>query len=242
MKSFETLLEGKYNYLQDGKVYSEENFTLKKEDKPNGDYLLEAETLTRTRTGEFLKTIIQYGFTEKYLSTQIKVQRLLGPRASEEYIRVNQREKTCHYTFTSDDVKRNKEIYFTGYLYFATPCFCASMLMTQMKKIDPVHRTQYSILSSENIWEYKDQIKDHDVYVEIQELEPVNIQIGTNNLKATHCKLLQVDENGTIATEGHNIFLSKYHSIPYRGIFDNGIVIEIDSLKNFESKYKNIFR
>jgi hypothetical protein len=242
MKKFEIILEGQYKYLQDSKVYSEENFKLTKEDRVNGEYILEAETLTRTRTGEFLKTTTQYGFTENYHTTNVSVQRTLGPRSSEEKIHVNQREKTCLYTFSADDKKHNQELYFSGYLCFATPCFSASMLMTQMKKIDPVHRTQYSILSSENIWEYTKEVKEHDVYVELQELEPVSIVIANNDLKATHCKLLQVDENGTIATEGHNIYLSKNHSIPYKGIFDGGIVIEIEKLKSFESKYKNIFK
>jgi len=241
MQTHELLLEGKYNYLQQDKLYSEENFTLKKEDKPNGNYLLEAETLTRTRTGEFLKTIIQYAFTSKFNTKEVSVKRLLGPKSSTETVTANHRDKTCKYTFQNNDVKHNQDIYFGGYVHFATPCFVSSMLMTQMKKIDPVHRTQYSILTSENIWDFKEEAKEQDVYVELQEMEPVMIELGGNELKATHCKLLHVDENGTIAMEGHNIFLSKYFGIPYRGIFDGGITIEIEKLKNYESKYKNVF-
>ena len=60
----EKLFEGKYNYLQDGKIYTQENFTVLKEDKIQGEYTYNAEVLTRVRTGEFLKVFIEayWGF------------------------------------------------------------------------------------------------------------------------------------------------------------------------------------
>lgn len=241
MQTFELLLQGKYNYIQNDKVYSEENFTIKREDKANENFLLESETLTRTRTGEFLKTLTEYGFTSKFNTTHVKVRRLLGDKSSLEEVNANHRQKMCTYTFSSNNTKQSNEIYFGAYVHFAAPCFVASMLMTQMKKIDPVHRTQYSILTSQNIWDYQGEAQESTVYVELQEMEPVTIELGGNDLKATHCKLLQVDENGTIATSGHDLYLSKYFGIPYRGIFEDGIVIEIENLKNFESKYKKLF-
>lgn len=241
MQTHELLLKGKYIYLQDNKPYSEENFILKREDKPNGSFLLESETLTRTRTGEFLKTLTEYGFTANFNTTHVSVRRLLGDKSSVEEIKVNQRQKIATYTFTKDNSKQSNEIYFGAYVHFAAPCFVTSMLMTQMKKIDPVHRTQYSVLTSQNIWDYQGEAEEQSVYVELQEMEPVTIELGGNELKATHCKLLQVDENGTIASSGHDLYLSKYFGIPYRGIFDDNVVIEIDTLKNYESKYKKMF-
>lgn len=240
MALLETLLEGSYNYFDNGRKYSEEFFKLKKEDKHHGNYLLEAESLTRTRTGEFLKISVEYNFSPRYETNFIRVSKNMGPKESSEIVKVNHKERTFIYTFRSNKGKTQQELNYNNYVHLATPCFVTTMLMTQMKKLDPVHRTQYTIYTSPNIWTQENDLQAQDVFVELQELEGVNLKIGGRELNATHCKLLQVDENGSIAEEGQDIYLSKYHSIPYQGIFHNGLTIEIEQLKAYENHLANM--
>lgn len=232
----EQLIEGKYEYLNNGTPYSEESFSISREEKPSGKYTFEASTHTRVRTGEFLKILISYLTTTNFEPLNVRIERQLGDKNSIETFDIDQKTSNVSYKFESADKVESFNKIVSGRFHFATPCFSLSMLMTQMRKLDPVHRTPYTIITSKNIWDYEEPFQEEEVYVELQSLDPAKINISGKELTATHCKLLQVDENGTIATEGHDIYLSKYYSVPYQGDFGNGITIQIDKLKNFSSQ------
>ena len=55
--------------------------------------------------------------------------------------------------------------------------------------------------------------------------------------------MLHLDAEGKVTTKGigYDIYLSKHMSIPYKADFGDGIVIEIDFLKNLQDKYKKMF-
>ncbi len=235
MSILEILLEGKYNYFARDKIYSEENFKLSREDKSFGNFVLTAQTMSRVASGEFLKVNVEYCYTAKFETKSIKVNRQMGPNESTEMVNVDHKTKTFDYIYTHNGKTQKFNYHFNNYVHLATPCFSTTMLMTQMKKIDPVHRTPYSVYTSPNIWEFKQEIFAQEMYVELQEIEPVDLEINGNQLNATHCKLLQVGESGTISKEGLDIYLSKYHGIPYLGHFSDGVTIKIERLKNYEA-------
>jgi hypothetical protein len=232
----EKLVEGKYIYYMHEAPYSEESFSVSKDDKQQGNYYFEAETHTRVKTGEFLRVNISYTLTGSFEPLNIRIERLLGDKTSVEEFDVDQKTSEVSYVFTCGDITQRFSKIVNGKFHFATPSFSILMLMTHMKKIDPVHRTPYTIVTSKNIWTYEGPFSEEEVYVELQSLDQTQINIGGKDLKATHCKLLQVDENGTIAIEGHDIYLSKYFSIPYKGIFGEDLIIQIDKLKNYEAQ------
>ena len=234
MSDIETLIEGKYNYYQGDHIYSEESFRLNHEDRSNGNYFFDVSTNTRVKTGEFLRVKIKYILNNEFEPTMVSITRMLGPKKSIELFNIDQKTSTVTYEFDDGNSTQYFEKIVSGRFHFATPSFSLSMLMTHMRKIDPVHRTPYTIITSKNIWEYSAPFQEEEIYVELQSLDLATINIGGNDLKASHCKLLQVDENGTIATEGYDIYLSKYYSIPYVGYFADNIKIEIDKLKNFD--------
>jgi hypothetical protein len=232
----EKLIEGKYIYYMHESPYSEESFSVSKDDRVQGNYYFVADIHTRVKTGEFLKINIQYTLTSSFEPLNVRIERRLGDKKSIEEYDIDQKTSNVSYIFSCDyDTKRYKKIV-NGKFHFATPCFSLLMLMTHMKKIDSIHRTPYTIVTSNNIWDYEGPFSEEEVYVELQSLDPTMINVGGKDLKATHCKLLQVDENGTIATEGHDIFLSKYFSIPYKGVFGEDLIIQIDKLKNYETQ------
>lgn len=241
MSNFMTVLEGKYNYYRDKDLYSEEIFTVKQQEKSSGNIKMESETSTRTKTGEFLKIQVKYLMSSSFKPINVEVKRFMGDRESTELFTIDKKTKAVNYLFSNNDESHQYTKIIPHVTHIATPCFATFMNMSLSKKIDPVHRTDYTLITSSNIWNYNGPFIEKPVYLELQELEHIPIKIGDNELKASHCKILQVDENGTISNNGYDIYLSKYLAIPYRAIFDDGMVVEIETLKNYESRYNKWF-
>ncbi len=232
----EKILEGKYNYFNEGHVYTEEIFHVERETGIQGNFFFNAEVLSRVKTGEFLKIYTEYEVNKNFDPVHVKITRQLGAQTSQEDFSIDLKTKVTHYKFTCDEKENRFEKILMSTPHIAAPCFLTSMIMVNQKKIDPVQRTPYTLISSNNIWKYKGPFFEHETYLELEELEPQKIIIDGNELKATHCKLLQVDSNGSINSAGRDIWLSKYYYIPYLAKFDKNLEIRIETLKNLESK------
>lgn len=241
MSKLEKILEGKYNYFNKNQVYTEENFKVEREGGLQGNLLFSSEVLSRVKTGEFLKVYIEYRVTPKFDPVDVKITRQLGEKESSENFRIDSREKNVQYVFESNGKKHYHDKILTSLPHIATPCFLTSVIMINQKKLDPVQRTPYTILTSNNIWEFEKGFEEKEVYIELQELEPQQLTIDRIKLKASHCKILAVDENGTIATEGQDIYLSKYYYIPYKAVFSKDLHISIKTLKYYDEKLNSQF-
>lgn len=236
----EKLFEGKYIYSLDGKEYSQEDFLVQKEDKMQGNYFYFAEVLSRVKTGEFLRIQVNVELSNGFDPLEVSIKRSLGGKESFENYSINQKDKNVSYSFRGLNGEHQFAKVVGGRPQFATPCFAMSTLMINTKKIDPVHRTPYTIITSNNIWEYEGPFSEREVYLELQDLEPVPLVINERELNATHCKMLQVDDKGTVLDEAQDIFLSKYNYLPYKAVFTNGVVIEVDTLKSFENLHPKV--
>lgn len=235
MKYQNKVIEGSYQYYQDGTSYSEENFKLLTEDKSQGNYYLKAEVLSRVKTGEFLKIISEYEFNHAFEPLNVSITRTLGDKESKESYLIDQKNKNVRYTFKDEDNSHKYEKIITGKPHFATPCFSGCMMMTLSRKIDAVHKTPYTIITSDNIWDYKAPFYEKEVFVELMSLDPRIIEIGGNELKTTHCKLIE-SKDYNASNSGFDIYLSKYYSIPYKIVFSENFYIEVERLKHFENK------
>lgn len=238
----EKLLEGKYNYYQNGHIYCEEHFKVFREESKHGNYSFQAELMSRVDTGEFLKIYVDYELNHHFEPLNVKVKRSLGGSKSTEKFSISAKDKNLRYTFQGVDGSHEQEKIVTGKHHIATPAFSTSMLMTQHRKIDPVHRTAYDVLTSNNIWSYESPYHESTVHIELMKLEPVNIRIQGHELQATHCNIYETDKFQNPGASGYPVYVSKYYQIPYLAEFPNGIRIEIERLKNFESGYSNVFK
>lgn len=236
MSAKDKILEGKFNYYNGENIYTEENFSVDREGGRKGNYIFHSEVLSRVKTGEFLKIYIKYEVNNAFDPVNINIVRQLGAKESVEDFSYDLKSKNVTYTFDSGKSTKYFEKVITSLPHVAAPCFLTSMIMVNQKKIDPVQRTSFTILTSSNIWEYESEFKEGEVYIELQELEPQNLVIDGNELKATHCKILQVDENGTINDLDHNIYLSKHFYIPYLANFGKDLKIEVETLKHYETR------
>ncbi len=241
MSYLEKLFDGKYIYTNNGQSYTEENFTIERELDLQSHLIFKAEVLSRVKTGEFLKLYITYEVTPSFDPVKVNIRRTLGPKESIENFDINLKTKNYVYTFKCGDINKSFEKIYTAKPHIATPAFSTSMLMVNQKKLDPVHLTHYNLLTTNNIWTYNGDPFENELYLQLQEIEAVKIEINQKELKANHCKLLTVNENGTIASQGHSIYLSKHYYLPYKSEFDNDLAIQIEYLKAYEDHMQKNF-
>ncbi len=238
----EKIFEGKYLYYKDGNQYSEELFSLGREDKTYGNYTFSSEILSRVGTGEFLKVYTDYELTSKMEPLNVRVKRSLGKSQSTERYFIDQKDKTVSYNFDGRNGYFDYEKVINGKFHIATPSFCTSALMTQMKKLDPVQRTPYKVLSSQNIWEYVAPFQENIIFIELKSHEPVQLKINNNELSATLCHFYEDDRDSKTPAIGNPFYLSKHFNIPYKAEFPGGLEVVVDKLKILEAKeYKNMF-
>jgi hypothetical protein len=237
----EKMIEGKYNYFNKESLYTEENFQVEREQGLQGNLIFSSEVLSRVRTGEFLKINVEYVVSKKFDPVNMKITRQLGGKQSSEEYTIDQKTKNVVYEFNSDGKTHYFEKVVSQMNHIIAPSFVTSMLMVNQKKIDPVQRTPYSLISTENVWEYKGGFTEKEIYVELIDLEPQEIVIDGSKIKASHCKLMQVDSNGSIIDDSQVIWLSKHFNIPYLVKFGEDFEIRVETLKKFEEAAKKIF-
>lgn len=228
------ILQGKFNYLSQNKIYSEENFRVYREEGRRISYLFKCEVLSRVKTGEFLKVYIEYRVSRHFDPIEISITRLMGNKESKENFSVDPKTKNYTYTFQTKDGTQSYDKVLTSRPHIATPAFTTSMLMTNQKRLDPVQRTNYTLITSDNVWEYQGPFFEKSIFVELQALEPKDVMVSSKTVKALHCKLLS-SNLGTSSDQGHDIYLSKHFNIPYLGIFSDDLKITTDHLQSLEA-------
>lgn len=238
----EKLLEGKYNYFQNGTHYCEEHFKVFREERKRGAFHFQAELLSRVHTGEFLKVYVDYQLAHNFEPMNVKIRRSLGGMKSLERYNVDLKDKKLRYSFSGPKGSKELEDSIGGRAHIVTPAFCSSMLMTEAHKIDPVHRTAYEVLGSANVWEYEGPYQESTLHIELVSLEPVTIEIHGKELQASHCSIHETDKFQNPGSKGYPVYLSKHYQIPYLAELPDGIRIEIEKLKSFQTGHGNLFK
>ena len=230
---FNQVLDGKFVYSKNNQVYGEENFWLENQGSSRGDFLFGAEILSRSHNGEFLKIQVKYLTSYDFNPKRVEINRFMGERESAETFEIDEAQQAIEYFFFDGNNTHRETKSIKGVFQIATPSFASSLLVTQKKRLDTLQRSQYTVVSSENIWNYDSQLNQKEISIELVELDPVSIKVRDQNLKATHCSISSLDgELSDVAAskKPEDIFLSKHYSIPYKGVFKDGVVIEIEKL------------
>ena len=230
----EKLFEGKYIYTAKGKEYSQEDFSVLREDKLQGNFFYQAEVLSRMSTGEFLRIDVKAEFSNEFEPLEYSIVRSLGAKESQETFSINQKNKLVSYLFEgSGDTNRFEKIV-NSKPHIASPCFSMSTVMINAKRLDPVQRTPYTVITSDNVWTYQGPFTEEDVFIEFQDIEQVPLEIQGKELNASRCKVLRLDKKGRVQPDFQEVYLSKHQNIPYKAVFPNEIEIVIDHLRSFE--------
>lgn len=241
MSFTEQIIKGRYIYKNNGNIYSEEDFKVFHEESKNGNFIINSEVISRVSTGEFLKIFVDYKLNAVLEPLSLTVRRSLGRNNSVEKFNYSTKENLLKYSFrgTKGDGECEKSI--IGNFFINAPCAVTSIMMTASKKVSPIYRTAYNVVTSKNVWEYIGPIEEQKVHVEQVQPEPVGITINNKEISATFYQLFEHDKSAAIKEQPASFYLSKYLNIPYMIKAPGGITITTEFLKNTESKYKNLF-
>ena len=239
----EKIIEGKYNFIKDKTTHCEEFFNLFQDSSPQGNYTFNSEILSRVETGEFLKIYVDYELTHQFEPVSVRIKRSLGSKKSTERYAVNQKDKVLQYSFTSKLGSGDFEKQINSKFHISCPSFASNLAMTQHRKPDPVHRTPYIVISSNNIWKYENPFHEGNIHVELVNSEPRAIKMRSGHeVQAIHMKLFDEDRLSNPHGKGHDFYVSKYYQIPYKVDFLNGISVEIESMKNYQVDHSYLFK
>lgn len=230
---FSQILNGKYLYRKKKQPYCEENFWVSKQSSPRGDYLFNAEVLSRSHNGEFLKVEVHYLTSFDFTPKKVEIERSMGSRISTETFYLEGQDQILEYNFDDGNETQRFSKNVATNIQIATPAFSSSLIVTMKKRLDPTQRSKYSILCSKNIWSYESPLIENEIFLEMVEPSPVDVKVGDQHLPATHC--IMSGRNSHLSDSATNksheeVFLSKHFSIPYKGIFKNDIAIELAQL------------
>ena len=229
-EEFRQVLSGKYNYTKSKQIYCQENFIVKKSNNPKLKYLFRSEVLSRSHTGEFLKVEVDYCLNSAFMPQKVDIKRSMGEKVANETFLFDEAKHEIQYTFTNGEDTKQHSDRSSSLVQIASPSFATSMLVTMAKKLDPLHRVRFNLISSENIWKYEVPFEQNKFFLEIVGSQNQSMKLSGQEVSAIHCYLFQ-NESDEFNHKKQEIFLSKYYSVPYKGIFSVNIVIEIAELK-----------
>lgn len=241
MSITEQIIKGRYLYKKNGSIYSEEDFKIFHEDQQHGRFIVNSEVTSRVSTGEFLKIFVDYTLTEQFGPISLTIRRSLGRNNSVEKFHYNHNESLLKYSFRGTKGEGECEKGVLGQFFINAPCTVTSMLMTVPKKISPIYRTAYDVITSNNVWDYQGPIEQTKVYLEQVQPEPVGITLNNKEITATFYQLFQYDKSAAQKETPVSFYISKLFNIPYLVKIPDDITISTDFLKKTESKYKGMF-
>ncbi|EQC46049.1 hypothetical protein [Bacteriovorax sp. Seq25_V] len=245
-KQGEKIFRGAYTYARNSNVYSEETFEVFR-DKKEMTYIFETEMISRVSTGELLTININYKINKDYIPLEVDIKRSLGAmNVMESYI-FNQRTTRIDYKFFDGENKTEIEFPTTPKFYITTPATCCSMLYLRSKKFDPTSKNYYSIYTSKNMWEYKEEPSVKNIMVQRVSATSENLKVDGNNLQSIQYKLQeQTAENSDdkkppelakgqlkpTPSDEVRVWTSQHMTIPYLIKANDGTKIQVKYLNN----------
>lgn len=227
----EILVEGSYNYLQQNKLYSTENFKLSRRLESHALFF-EAEILSRIETGEFLKVMVFYELADNKAPCIMRIEKSLGERYSLETFEVSTTTQELTYTFTSEGETKTLRRHHSPKHYLSSPAVSTSAVFSLTKKFDSTTRTPLTLVAGHHSWKFDEATPvETIVYAEFNNRETIDLNINGQELHAQCLSLFSSDSLSGLGAENRvDLMLSKHYSIPY-ALIDDKIRVEIKQLK-----------
>lgn len=233
--NLEKVYRGTYHYFQDGQEFTTEIFDVFLLDAKAG-YLLKTETLTRLKTGDFLKIMVSYQINSKFLPSDVIIEKQLGMLKVKEVFKTNFQEQKIQYTFQRGDKIHNSEIPAPGIFQISTPSVAFSLLCTKARKPDYNVRNRYMVVKSENTWEFVGPPEVGEIFLELPSNPSTVIYMGDIELNATVFNIFSSENKGSKGEEEKPVtyYLSDHLAIPYRITDPEGLKVEVKNLNNLQ--------
>ena len=219
---YKEVFKGTYEYSNNGSVYAEERFHVFKDQK-NYDHIFVAETNCRTSTGELLKIVSHYEMSKNWIPHDVRIERSLGPKQSEEIYNFEAKNNSIHYTLHTNEVRGESHFPTAPKFHIAAPCAAASMLFILSKRFDNTSRNDYTVWSSTNQWKYVNPPTPHTV--SLDRVSVGNETLFINNQELSCIKYLVYDTSHPVREDlpfdyrqqqsPLTVYLSGHMAIPY---------------------------
>jgi hypothetical protein len=165
----------------------------------------------------------------------VTVSKILGPNEITEKFVLSKQGATMNYEFVGAGKVDTCDVSITPRFQVATPNSAHKFLFIFSKKYDPTGRNFYSILTSDNNWNFTAPPVMKSVSLERVSISPVTIKIKDKELRANQFRVTAFKEDQTKDSElPINIYLSKHLNIPYLIDTPADIRIQIRYLQEFE--------
>lgn len=243
----EKIFRGAYGYSRNNNVYSEENFEVFR-DKKEMTYTFVSEMMSRVATGELLTIKVYYKINKEFIPLEVDINRTLGNNSVRELYEYDQRKTRINYMFKNGDEETRIDFPTNPKFYITTSATCTSMLYLRSKKFDATGKNFYSLYTSKNLWDYKEEPSLRNIVVQRTSQTSENLKLDGSNLQAVQYKIqehdlaVEAEENkpppkGGIKTptpiqEEIKIWTSQHMTIPYLVKANDGTKIQVKFLNN----------
>lgn len=244
----EKIFRGAYSYSRNNNVYSEENFEVFR-DKKEMTYIFQSEMISRVATGELLTIKTNYKINKEFIPLEVDIMRSLGSINVREFYEFDQKKTRINYTFTSEEGETQIDFPTNPKFFITTSATCTSMIFLRSKKFDATGKNFYSLYTSKNLWEYKEEPSLKNIVVQRASQTAENLKLDGNNLQAIQYRLQEFDaeaeaeaqkkqaQNKTtkvISTPADElrIWTSQHLTIPYLIKSNDGTKIQVRFLNN----------
>lgn len=241
MKETSPILKGKYAFKKGDNPYTYEAFTLVQYDE-NNHYLFTAETLSRTQDGQLLKIKTTTETTSDLAPYIIKVERSMGERKSFEHWDLTSTDRQIRFEFKNKDVHKETEFYPPNRFQIASPSFVTSLLMTETSTNSNYQRTPFSILKTNNFWDFANFPFEEPIFVEKHSIKKTSEDLLPH--QAPHYfKVFTGESSDDEQDEFALYFPTVHYSIPLKGDFGDDIRVELTEFvpPRKGPTYKDIF-
>ena len=220
---------GRYTYYSEDTPYSEERFEIQQTPlKDMTRYI--STTITRLTTGELLKINCTYDVNIKWRPIKVIIKKSMGTKKVIESYSTDGIEGSLNYELQTELGKERDHVKTTGPYQIATPSIVTSFLCTQHRKVDPLSRTRYTLLFSQNDWKYEHELKEQHLYLESKYSEQDVVMVGDNQYPAKRCLMFQHDTVEAVEEIPSTVFLGDKLGIPLLLVPEENNKIVLDSI------------
>ena len=223
------IFRGAYSYTRSGNTYSEETFEVFKDKKELGLNFF-STIHSRVSTGELLTINVIYMINKNYIPQLVTISRSLGKESSQELFEFDNKRNQMHYVFTNGDEETEITQSTPPKFHVATPTAANCMLYLRSKKFDSTTKNFYSLIVSQNKWQYEEEPVSKNLAVQRISLSSESLNLDGSNVQAMQYKLFEAGKEDT--NENTKVFVSQYITIPYVVQSHDGTKIKIKYLNN----------
>jgi hypothetical protein len=243
-KEGEKVFRGAYTYMRNKNIYSEESFEVFR-DKKEMTFTFISEIISRVSTGELLNINTLYKINKDYTPLEVDIHRSLGNHSVNEKYEFDQRRTRINYMFKNQDgAVHHSEFSTSPKFYITTSASCSSMLYLRSKKFDNTGKNYFSIFTSNNHWEFKEDPSVKNIVVQRVSQTSEALKVGKSSLDSIQYKVMEqsldssedsADPHAPPSQENDiRVWCSQHMTIPYLIKDRDGTKIEVKYLNNLD--------